>query len=140
MMKSTDQQHFEAKVFDLTESEPKTANTSADHLKTKLEPRDIFEKSLIEAPDHLTFDKDRYLEVVEGFTPEALKNIITISRDKLRVYAVTENKITFVSCSDIPNGKAKRLFYSSFKKNLLMYTLMVQAHMDGGFFVAFSWC
>ena len=52
----------------------------------------------------------QFVEIVNGFTPGALKNIIALSERKLRVYAVTKNQISFLSCSDLPEEISKPLY------------------------------
>ena len=74
-----------------------------------------FQKALIQAPDHLAFDPDRYLKVTEGFTPGALKNLVTISKTRIRVYAITETSIKFISCSDLPQDVSEKIFHRSYK-------------------------
>ena len=74
-----------------------------------------FEKTLVEAPEGITLQKDRYLKVIEGFTPGAVKNIITIARHKIRVYAVTGTKIEFTSSSGLHKEASELIFEESFK-------------------------
>ena len=68
-------------------------------------------KVVIRAPEHPTFKFDHniierrvdaFLRIVEGFTLGALYNMIIVTRNQLRVYAATQDKITFLSCSEIP--------------------------------------
>ena len=75
-----------------------------------------YQERRIGSVEDLTFQMERSLEVVEGFTPGAIKNIITISREFLRVYAVTESKINFLSCSEIPQTALNFIFSRDFKE------------------------
>ena len=75
-----------------------------------------FESTAINAPEGMTFQHDRYLKVVDGFTPNALKNIITVSREKLRVYEVTQNTISLLSCSELRKDIGERVFEKNYQK------------------------
>ena len=73
-----------------------------------------FQKTLIQAPDHMTFRDLGYLKTVDGFTPGAIKNIFNISPKRLRVYKVTEEEIALISCSEIPDEIGQQIFTSEF--------------------------
>ena len=61
-----------------------------------------FHTEYINAPEDCSFDFQACNAVVEGFTEGALKNIITLSKKKIRLYKVTEESIKLLSCSDLP--------------------------------------
>ena len=67
-------------------------------------------KATIQAPEDLTFDYYRHIELVDGFTPGALKNIIIFTKVRLRVYGVSESKIWFISSSEVPKEVTQTLF------------------------------
>ena len=75
----------------------------------------IAEKSFIRAPDDLSFDYNRLIEVVDGFTQNARKNIITVTTKKLRVYAVSEDRIRLASCSDLPESSVRFMIDSGYR-------------------------
>ena len=84
------------------------------------------EKELLQAPEDITFNYGRNLQLVDGFTPGALKNIITLTAKKLRVYGVSETKIWFISCSDIPKELQKglaKINLNSYLNNILFHPL-----------------
>ena len=60
-----------------------------------------FQKRGIKAPDNFSFDHQTVKAILEGFTEGALKNIITISEDKIRLYKVTLASIELLSISEI---------------------------------------
>ena len=72
----------------------------------------LFEKRVIHAPDEFSLDKKIIKGILEGFTEGALKNIITLSQEKVRLYKVTEDSISLLSCSDLPHPLLKRGYIS----------------------------
>ena len=95
-----------------------------------------FEKRVISSPDEYSFDKNTKTSILEAFTEGALKNIIALSTEKIRLYKVTEDSIELLSCSSLPhalpetswenlcilNGSncSVQVFYSSEEKNQCM--------------------
>ena len=86
-------QELEFNIYEL-EGEPVRLN-----LGEKQEVEGEFEKQIIHAPDDFSFDEQTVKVVLDGFTQGALKNILTISREKIRLYKVTKDSIEIVSCS-----------------------------------------
>ena len=58
-----------------------------------------FQKEVIREPEDLSFDRETKKVVLEGFTEGALKNILTLSKEKVRPYKVTKDSIELLSCS-----------------------------------------
>ena len=94
------------------------AKLTGEELQVELEElrekRGRFQKIEIEAPEDITFQDGRYLKVVEGFTPGAAKNIISISKKKLRVYSVTGDSIRLINCSEVPREAGEVIFSKEF--------------------------
>ena len=61
-----------------------------------------FRKEFIHAPDDYTLDKTFSTRLLDGITEGALKNLITISKERIRVYKVTEDSIKLLSCFGTP--------------------------------------
>ena len=68
------------------------------------QPETEFPKEAIKNPEDLTFDPSTKKLILEGFTQNAAKNILTISKDALRLYRVNKDSIDFQSCFKIPRN------------------------------------
>ena len=68
-----------------------------------------FQKSIIKCPQGVSFSSHNHIGVVEGFTEGAVKNLITITKQKIRLYRVGLDSINFLSCSDLPEGDFSQL-------------------------------
>ena len=66
-----------------------------------------FDKRIIHAPDDYSLDYRTTKTILDGFTEGALKNIVTLSAEKVRLYKVTEDSITLLSCSSLPQKLAE---------------------------------
>ena len=113
-------------------------NTNKNFTKETIDPRELklegrvlkldfdgmtpghFEQTYLELPEDVVFQTEKYLKIIEGFTPGALKNLILITRKKFRVYAVTETKISFFSSSAIPKEASDLIFSHTFKSGAIM--------------------
>ena len=62
-----------------------------------------FRSTKIKAPEDMTFDPTAKRVTLEGFTEGAIKNILMISNELLRVFRVTEGSIELVSCFPTPS-------------------------------------
>ena len=68
-------------------------------------------KFKIHPPKNIAFSQsNNFLKIIDGFTPEATKNIIALSSQQIRVYSVTEDKINFLSCSQLPKEIAEFIY------------------------------
>ena len=86
--------------FNVKELEGELVNISLGELE---EVEGGFQKEGFNAPDASSFDGGAGRAVFDGFTKGALKNIITLSREKIRLYKVTKDSIELLSCSEQPN-------------------------------------
>ena len=67
------------------------------------EAEGLLGKELIHAHEEYSFDNELFKTVVDGFTEGALKDFITISEEKTRLYKVTEDSIKALSCFERPS-------------------------------------
>ena len=67
-----------------------------------------FEKQVIHAPDEYSFDNDLFRAILDGFTEGALKNFITVSKEKTRLYKITQDSIKLLSCFKTPFNTSGR--------------------------------
>ena len=81
---------------ELTQSAPDSSRRSGESEESISEPPEP-KRTMIDSPEHIAFELGTRWEVIDGFTPGALKNIVTISSKFIRVYAVTESSINFIS-------------------------------------------
>ena len=61
-----------------------------------------FQKEVIHAPDEYSLGTKFFKALIDGITEGALKNLITISIEKIRIYKITQNSIKFLSCFNTP--------------------------------------
>ena len=82
-MDTKQNQQFEKETINL-----QGLQTVAESLQLDLTPTNHVSlvSSFIEAPEDTTFQQDTILEIADGFTVGAVKNIITFSKEKLRHY------------------------------------------------------
>ena len=60
-----------------------------------------FQKQVINSPDEYSLNSEKTQKfVLEGFTEGAIKNILTLSTQKIRLYKVTESSIDLLSCTE----------------------------------------
>ena len=115
MQEKQQKQEFIKETINLEQLKPSEEDTAdpIDFEQIRQNPGE-FEKSVIQAPENITFDKERHLKVIDGFTPEAKKNIIIISHQKLRVFAVKNDSITLLSFSDLSEEASQAIFDPEF--------------------------
>ena len=77
--------------------------------------------TIIPTPEDISFDSRKVIAVTEGFTPNALKNLITISEDFIRVYTIQEDSIKFFSKSPVPKKISKNLFKKKILKRSIIF-------------------
>ena len=82
------------------------------------------EKQIMPAPKHFSFDNSHFKGLLDGFTEGALKNFITISTEKIRLYKVTEDSIQLLSCFNTP-FEIDDIFHLSVIANQLDCSLQV---------------
>ena len=112
-MEENEQFSYQEEILNLQEVLSSQPNTDISQLLQQPSAGEL-QRTTIEAPEGMTLRSDRYLKVVDGFTPGALKNIITISRQSLRVYRVSESKISLFSSSDLPETLEETIFNSTY--------------------------
>ena len=93
--------------IDIEALDPQTAELNID--ETTGEELIRFERREVQAPPDMVFKGSTYFTVLEGFTAGALKNLISFTVDRIRLYEVTIDSIRLISCSKIPEGKPKKL-------------------------------
>ena len=104
---------FEEETLNLANSNPLPVHVNTNQLESAI---DNLEKTSIPAPEDISFGQGRYMQVTDGFTPGAVKNLISISTKKLRVYAVTNCRIQFLTSSEIPQEVSELIFNSQFRQ------------------------
>ena len=106
-MEEAQTNQYQEEILNLADLKGEEITFNLDQIREN--PADV-QKTGLKAPEDLSFDYYRELKLVEGFTPGALKNIITITKENLRVYGVSESKIWFISSSEVPEEVKKVLF------------------------------
>ena len=80
-----------------------------------------YEKKVIHAPDDFTFDQKPLTAILDGFTEGAEKNILSLSKQKIRLYKVTLESIKLLSCSEISSSEIRdALSRNIFERNTLI--------------------
>ena len=70
----------------------------------------------IKSPAHMSFDIENYFEVVNPFTEGAIKNMVCISRQYIRLYKITTSSIELISRSELPAATSDLIFGFKYKQ------------------------
>ena len=65
------------------------------------------ETETLHAPDYASFGAFPFIKIVDGFTLGAIKNMINISAEKVRLYEIKDRQINLLSCTDLPSEEIK---------------------------------
>ena len=103
--------------FNFENVDRKEIQTSIQEIKNHSK---TFENIIIPSPPGMTFQLDSHIRVVDAFTKtpkNAIKNILQVSRTKIRVFAVSLDSIKLVSSSDLTQNFTETLHLLQFTKD-----------------------